>query len=274
MLDGALGQQVAGLGGYAALMMNHSFLYAELTAYRSAQLGPPQPLDSTAASPVVRDTAPYLRAAYEVNWSTASLEVGAIGMNATLLPTNVQQDPNCKPSIPSINDATVVPCALKGLNQVRPNRFYDSGIDAQFDYIPSNEHIFTLKGVWLHEDQSWGADAGAAHASNHLDTQRVTGSYYHNRSEGIIAQWFSTTGSKDAGLYGGDGSTFGNRTNLPDSSGYVVELVYIPALNVRYSLQSVMYEKFNGAATHYDLADPKRNASDNNTLYLLAWLMF
>jgi hypothetical protein len=50
--------------------------------------------------------------------------------------------------------------------------------------------------------------------------------------------------------------------------------VYIPALNVRYSLQSVTYEKFNGAATHYDLADPKRNASDNNTLYLLAWLMF
>jgi hypothetical protein len=33
-----------------------------------------------------------------------------------------------------------------------------------------------------------------------------------------------------------------------------------------------MYNKFNGAATNYDGFD--RNASDNNTLYLLVWLVF
>jgi hypothetical protein len=33
-----------------------------------------------------------------------------------------------------------------------------------------------------------------------------------------------------------------------------------------------MYQKFNGAETNYD--GYGRNASDNNTLYLLIWLMF
>lgn len=257
-LDGSLGQQVAGIGAYAAWLMSHSFLYAELSVYRSAQLGVAQPLDSSAPNPVLRDTAPYLRAAYEINWSTASLEVGAIGMNATLLPTNVQQDSACIPAAAT--------CPLKALNQVQPNRYYDSGIDFQFDYIPSNENIFTFKGLWLHEDQSLGTDSGAEHSANRLDTSRITGSYYRNREAGIIAQWFSTTGSKDAGLYSG------NRINVPDSSGYIVELVYIPALNVRYSLQYTMYEMFDGAATNYDGSG--RNASDNNTVYLLAWLMF
>jgi len=33
-----------------------------------------------------------------------------------------------------------------------------------------------------------------------------------------------------------------------------------------------MYSKFNGASSNYDGAN--RNASDNNTLYLLGWLNF
>jgi hypothetical protein len=260
-LDGSLAQKVAGLGAYAAWLRGTSFLYAEFSAYQSFQPGAPQPLDSsTATSPVVRDTAPYLRVAYEVNWATTSLEVGALGMNATLLPLGVPA-----------NNGNPGPCAggtsqCKGLNQVAPNRYSDSGLDGQVQYIPSDETILTANAIWLHEDQSLGADSGAAHGANSLDTMRVTGSYYHNRTEGIVAQWFSTTGSKDTGIYGA------NRTNAPDTSGYVVELVYNPYLNVRYSLQYTLYDKFNGAATNYDTFG--RNASDNNTLYLLAWLMF
>ena len=33
-----------------------------------------------------------------------------------------------------------------------------------------------------------------------------------------------------------------------------------------------MYNKFNGASDNYDGAG--RNASDNNTLYLLSWINF
>lgn len=251
LLDGSLAQQVAGIGGYAAWLRGSSYLYMELSFYQSAQLGGTQPPDSTAANPVVRDTAPYLRVAYEMNWMSTSLELGAIGMNATMLPTKVT-DPTT-----GLN---------KGLNEVAPNRFYDSGLDVQLEYIPSDANILIGKALWMHEDQRWGSDAGTSKGNNILDTTRVTGSYYHNRKQGVIAQWFSTTGSKDATLYAA------NRTNAPDSAGYILEAVYHPYLNTRYSLQYTLYDKFNGASSNFN--GTGRNASDNNTLYLLAWLMF
>ena len=263
-LDGSLAQQVAGLGAYAAWLRGSSYLYAEFSVYRASQVGATQPLDSTAPVPVVRDNAPYVRLAYETNWTPMSLEIGAIGMNVTSLPTNVPSG--------LCSDGTSAPCTAgvtsvnKSLKQTSPNRYYDSGLDFQWEYYPSDEHIWTVKGIWLHEDQSLGSDSGAAHAANSLDTTRLTGSYYHNRKEGVIAQWFSTTGSKDTGIYSA------NRTNVPDSSGYVLEAVYNPYLNIRYSLQYVMYDKFNGASTNYD--SNGHNASDNNTIYLLAWLMW
>ena len=51
----------------------------------------------------------------------------------------------------------------------------------------------------------------------------------------------------------------------------VGELDFLPWLNTRFTLQYVAYDKFDGAHTAYDGV---RNASDNNTLYLLAWLVF
>jgi hypothetical protein len=264
-LDGSLAQQVAGLGGYVAWLRGSSYLYGELSLYQSSQPGSTQPLNSGASSPVVRDQAPYARVAYETNWSNTSLEVGTLAMMTALSPTSV--------TVPDPTGAN--PTTNQPLNKVSPNRFYDSGVDAQWEYIPSDETIFTVKGLWLHEDQMLGADAGAAHLSNSLDTQRLTGSYYYNRKGGVIAQWFATTGSSDTGLYPSTSTTAGAatfRTNSPNTSGYIVELVYNPYLNTRYSLQYTAYDKFNGAATNYD--GNGRNASDNNTTYLLAWLMF
>ena len=45
-----------------------------------------------------------------------------------------------------------------------------------------------------------------------------------------------------------------------------------PHLNVRVGLQYVGYTKFNGGTTNYDGFG--RNARDNNTFYVVAWLMF
>ena len=39
---------------------------------------------------------------------------------------------------------------------------------------------------------------------------------------------------------------------------------------VRVGLQYIVYTKYDGASTNYD--GTGRNASDNNTLYLFAWL--
>ena len=64
----------------------------------------------------------------------------------------------------------------------------------------------------------------------------------------------------------------GSATNSPDSRGYVAEVNYLPWLNTKLQMQYVSYEKFNGGKQNYDGSG--RNASDNNTLYLLGWLLF
>ena len=61
-------------------------------------------------------------------------------------------------------------------------------------------------------------------------------------------------------------------TIAPDVSGYVAEVNYLPWLNTKLQLQYVRYSKFNGASNNYDGFG--RNASDNDTLYLVGWLMF
>ena len=45
-----------------------------------------------------------------------------------------------------------------------------------------------------------------------------------------------------------------------------------PKSNVKFSVQYVLYNRFNGARHNYDGAG--RNASDNNTLYIEAWFAF
>jgi hypothetical protein len=64
----------------------------------------------------------------------------------------------------------------------------------------------------------------------------------------------------------------GNLSGKPNSSGLIAEVQYMPWINTRFSLQYVAYQKFNGGTSNYDGSG--RSASDNNTVYLLAWLMF
>ena len=261
LLSGGLAQQVAGLGGYAALLQSDGMVYAELSAYRSNQTGSPLPLDSTAQQPVVQDTAPYLRVAYEHNAGPASWEVGALSLSAALL-----QEPTTTAASVNSDGTTKAAVTGTGLSQTFANNFSDTGIDTQIQFFPSDENIFSIKGLALHEDQAWNAQVGNEHNSTSLDSLQVTGSYYFRRMVGVNLQYFTLSGTRDAVLYAA------NRTNKPDSAGTTVELVYNPWLNTRYSLQYTMYDTFNGASSNYSGAG--RNASDNNTLYLLAWWMF
>ena len=45
-----------------------------------------------------------------------------------------------------------------------------------------------------------------------------------------------------------------------------------PWVNLKLGAQYVLYTEFNGAAKNYDGFG--RNASDNNSIYLFAWLIF
>lgn len=248
LFNAGLAQQVAGLSAY--IWWNDS-VYAEVGAYRSAPQGTGAtvgPLDS-AQSDVIDGVAPYWRLAYERDWARNALSVGTYGLAIKRFPGNG--------------------VALAGLT----NRITDTAVDAQYQYL-GDDHIFSAQTTWVHERQSLDAsfNAGtAANQSNTLNGFRLGGSYYYQRKYGAGLGYFSVTGSADSILYA-PASVTGSATGSPDSRGWTAELDYLPWQNVKIALQYTAYSKFNGASSNYDGSG--RNASDNNTWYLLAWINF
>lgn len=265
-IDGALGQDVAGISLYA--MWNES-LYGEIGTYRSAKQGAANivtgaagPLDGTNSN-VITGGAPYYRVAYEHQWGPNSLEVGLYGATFKLLP----------------GGAPDAPGTLSG----PANEFKDTAEDFQYQYI-GDQHLFSLAGTHIKEKMTFNASVGAdtANLNDDLTTTRVWGTYYYQRKYGLTVGLFSTTGSFDDVLYPSGNppdpasttapGVVTSASGLPDTKGWVAELNYMPWLNTRLSLQATQYTKFNGGDTNYDGFG--RSASDNNSLYLLAWFNY
>jgi hypothetical protein len=244
-IDGSLAQQVAGIGAYG--FWNNK-LYGELTVYRSSQVGANEP-PTSASRNVIDGTAPYWRLAVEEQWGSHSLEVGTYGLVVKMFPGNG--------------------LALSGPT----NRFTDIAFDAQYEYI-NDPHIVVFHTTWISEKQDWNAaylSGSSSNASDRLTTFKVDGSYSYKRTIKGSIGFFAKAGSVDPLLYSA-GSVSGSATGSPDSVGEIAELKYLPKQNMKFAVQYVRYDKFNGARSNYDGSG--RNASDNNTLYLYAWLMF
>ncbi|HKI97210.1 MAG TPA: cytochrome C [bacterium] len=218
LLDGGLAQLVAGVGGYAAYYMDSGMLYGEYTLYRSAQVGNGQvPLDSSAPDAVIKNYAPYMRVAYERDFGNSSWEIGALSLNAKMVPGG--------------NFVDTTPT----------DKYADTGLDTQLQ-LESGGNIYGVKGLYLKEKQTWGAasmGSTASNATDNLTTTRLTGSFTHQHNWGANVQLFSITGDSDTNLYGG----------APDSAGEVVELNYTPWLNTRFSAQYTKYSKLDGASS-------------------------
>jgi hypothetical protein len=262
-IDGALGQDVAGVSLYA--MWNES-LYAEIGTYRSAKQGAANavtgaagPLDGTNSN-VITGGAPYYRLAYEHLWGRNSLSVGLYGASFKLLPGADQLGTLSGPA----------------------NEFKDTAEDFQYQFI-GDQHLFSLAGTHIKEKMTLKASFlnDGTNLNDDLTTTRITGSYYYRRKYGATLGMFSTTGSLDASLYpldtGADPpppspGVVTSANGLPDTKGWMAELSYMPWLNTRISLQDTQYTKFNGGSSNYDGFG--RNASDNNSLYLLVWFNY
>ena len=250
-IDGTLGGSVAGLTLYGYFA---NAIYAEFGAYRSAPQGfagraGAGPLDSTATN-VVHSAAPYWRLAYEWQKDRSSWSVGTFGMDVELFPGG---------GVP-----------LSGVT----NKYRDMALDTQYQFI-GDESIYSVQAVYIHEKQTLDASfasGAAANSSNTLKTLRVAGSYYYQRKYGGGLGYFSTTGSTDPLLYPQGTSVFGSASGSPDSKGWIAELNYVPWQNVKFALQYTAYNRFNGGGDNYDGLG--RNASDNNTIYLLGWFNF
>jgi hypothetical protein len=214
-------------------------------------------LDGTASN-VISGVAPYWRVAYERNWDRHSLEAGLYGAQFRLLPGGTPQAPS----------------PLQGPY----NRFNDVAEDIQYQFL-GEEQIVTVEATRIHEKMTLNASfaSGAtANPADDLTTSRIWSTYYYRRRIGGTLGYFTTTGSTDPGLYPapapGTAGTITSATGSPNTRGWTAEVDYLPWLNTKLSLQYTTYMKFNGGNTNYDGVG--RNASDNDTLYLLMWFSY
>jgi len=240
----SLGQDVAGFGGYA-MWDNH--LYVDATLYRSEHVGNPQPNDGTNFGFNVRGLAPYWRVAWQQLTGKTQYEFGAYGMHMRS-----------------------TPAAITGLE----DNFTDWALDTQIDRTLFRTDVLSLRGTFIHETSSLAATAalsGALPGDHHLNTVKANAEYHIGNKYSGAFGWFDTSGTTDPFLYPQSDVT-GSVNGNPKGSGYIANFSYWPWQNLQLAAQYTGYTRFNGAKTNYDGAG--RNASGNNTVYLVARFLF
>ncbi len=243
IIQGGLAQDVAGLGAYT---MWDQHLYLAGTIYRSGHIGSPQPPTGEEFPFNIRGIAPYWRLAWQQNGIKNNFEIGAYGMHVKSTPG-----------------------AITGLE----DSYTDSAADFQFDHTLGKD-IFSLRGTYVRENSSLQASLAAAAADrikHHLDAFNANAEYHFGNRYSAAFGWFTTSGTSDALLYA-QAAVSGSANGSPRSLGYIANFSVWPIQNLDLALQYTGYTRFNGAEKNYDAEG--RNASDNNTVYLLARFIF
>lgn len=252
LIDGGLAQTVMGVSAYGQLDQHW---YAELGRYRSlssamlVHLGEGRPADTDAN---VLGGNIYWRLAYMQAMQGYTCSVGLMGMQASL----------------SERADTTLPS----------NHFSDIGIDGSFLLMGSAADVMTVNGAVVREHTNLDHEVAAAAASlarAKLMSTRVNMSYYWRQTYGATVGYFSTTGDRDALRFAS------NVDNKPDTRGWVLQGDWTPFgkqdswmapnANLRLGIQYWRYDKFNGG--RYNVDANGRNARDNNTVFLFAWLV-
>jgi hypothetical protein len=244
LIDGGLGQQVAGLGAYS---LYDNALYTEFTAYRSAPQGAEEPLGETTTN-VTKGVIPYWRVALQHAWPSTYGMIGTYGFAARLYPEGVTGP---------------------------TNDYTDAAVDAQVEHH-TGIGTWIGRAAFIHERQTLSAFAAAdpAEATNlreTLSTLRANLTFEPSLRYALSAGYFQSTGTSDAVLFAPAPVT-GSRTGSPNSRGAIGEFAVNPWQNTRFGIQYVAYSLYNGASNDYDAAG--RKAADNNTLFLYLWLAF
>jgi hypothetical protein len=244
ILNGALGQDVAGFGGYA-MWNNH--LYLDLTAYRSEHVGGTQPNAGTGYSYNIRGLAPYWRVAWQQATAKTQFEVGSYGMHMRSTPG-----------------------AITGLE----DDYTDWAFDTQIDQTLFRTDVLSFRATYIRENSNLTASAQAGAASfgsHHLNTFMANAEYHFgNRYTGTFGV-FNTGGTVDSSLYL-PGAVSGSANGDPRGAGYLANFSFWPWQNLQLAAQYTGYTRFNGGSINYDGSG--RNASANNAIYLDAKIIF
>ena len=242
LLEGGLSQNVLGLGVYS---LWKDLVYAEISFYRSAIQGGINPPDNS-SSGVLKGLAPYWRVTLQQQFSDYYVEVGTFGLAANQYPSGIA-----------------------GVASKRTDIGFDLNIEK-----PLEDNMLTVHGSYIREtlsSDSSSVNTNALNTSTALNSFNAVANYYLHSQIGFSLGYFSLNGDNNPGLYPAS-AVSGSANGSPNSSGFTFEFDYLPWLNTKLALQYVAYNKFNGGTDNYDGSG--RNASDNNTLYLLCWVAF
>ena len=246
IINGGLAQDVAGAGGYT-MWNNHWYLAG--TVYRSEHIGGAQPNSGAGFGFNIRGVSPYWRAAYQASSNNNYLEIGTYGMH-------VKSTPN----------------AITG----PMDSYTDWAADFEYDRtIPQFKNdVVSVRGTYIRENSTLLATfaaGGAAQPRHHLNTAQANVEYHFGTRFSGTAGFFDITGTSDPLLFS-QAAVSGSANGSPQSNGYTLNASWWPAQNVDLAVQYTGYLRFNGAQANYDGAG--RNASSNNTVYLLARFVF
>ena len=164
LINGRLGQDVAGLGGYA---MWNDHLYVVGTMYRSEHLGGPQPNPGSGFPINIQGIAPYWRVAWQTSTANNNLEVGTYGMHVKSVPNGVAGPPT--------------------------DSYTDWAVDFQYDRtIPQFKNdVLSFRGTYIRQNSALVAtvaSGGAVQPGNHLNTVQGNVEYHFgNRITGTGA---------------------------------------------------------------------------------------
>ncbi len=252
LLSGGFAQRVIGLSGYAWI---NSRVYLEGGAYGSLHRRALNDLGIDPTSPGnIEDLAPYGRIAFEHPFGSATVQVGAFGMQAHL-----------HPGLDTTTNTT--------------DRYTDLGLDASYQRVRANSDVVAANARYIHEAQSLYASyllGNVDHPDNTLEDVRFDIAYYFRNRFGGTFGLFDTFGSADPLLYAN------NLGFKPNSSGATLQIdgTLYPnggsplgkRFNLRAGIQFTAYNKFDGGRTNFDGSG--RNASDNNTTRIFLWLAY
>jgi len=246
VINGALAQDVAGLGAYA-MLDNH--LYIAGTIYRSAHLGNSLPNAGTGFNYNIRGTAPYWRVAWQQTSKNNYLEVGTYGMH-------VKSSPN---TITGLEDG-----------------YTDWAVDFQYDRtIPQfRGDVLSFRGTYIRENSSLHATSDLNDGSlvyHHLNTVQANAEYHLGDRYSATIGLFNVDGTPDPALYPTT-PVSGSANSDPRSNGYIANLSWWPVQNIQLAAQYTGYLRFNGGGVNYDGSG--RTAGSNNTVYVVARFVF
>ena len=258
LLVGGLSNNAIGMTAYTWYDRS---LYLEAGAYTSLSSYAVSRLGTGYGTGALPGFAPYLRAAYEWNWNGQSAHVGALFLTADVNPA-------------------LTATASTGIGG--QDRYTDVGVDAGYQFLGDGTHTLSVFAIYVHETRQLNAtNGGNIGESSKVDHLRIETSYWYKNTYGLSLGYQGIWGNAAPAVFTAN-PVGGSANGKPNTNAFLIEADWVPFgksdsvaapfMNLKLGIQYVAYTMFNGSNRNYDGFG--RNASDNNTLYVFAWMAF